>query len=274
MAVSNYAAPAASRLLDILELLVAEDEGLSLAEISRRLTISANSVFRICRVLEERGYLLRDGRSGAMQLSNKLCILGSRLGSRMTLVHHAARWLAWLSERSGENAHLCVLHDDRLVLLDQVVSTHPVRVVVETGSLLYPHASAFGKVILALMPAADQAKMLARAWPQLTPYTHTNAAQLAAEWVKVRQRRLAYDDEEHQVGVRCVGAPVFDRTGAVVAGMGIMGPAYRMTPERMMGYEPLVREAAAQVSLALGVPDTTVVEEGATHVSRLMPSVR
>jgi len=250
----NYAAPAASRLLDIIELLVDEPEGLTLSEISRRQEISTNSVFRICRVLEERGYLARDERSGLLCLTSQLYTLGSRLGNRIDLVALARPHLHWLTEQTGENAHISVLSGDRLVLLEQSMSLNPVRVIVETGFVHYPHASAFGKAILANLPADQQAALLAMEWPKLTPYTRTDPQQMAEEWQDVARSGLAYDLEEYIVGVRCLGAPVFGKDGRVVAGMGVMGPSSRLTPDELNRFEPLVRDAAARLSQEMGAP--------------------
>lgn len=247
----TYTAPAASKLLDILELLAAQDTEISLSEICRQLDISLNSTFRICRVLEERGYLLRDANSGLLSLTSKLYALGMRLSDRLDVLRQARATLEWLTEQTGENAHLCVLREGQLVLLGQCVSPNPVRVVVETGTLLSPHASAFGKVILAHLPPAEQQAMLAIPWPRLTPYTQTNPAKMAAEWDEIRVRGVAFDLEEYQIGVRCIGAPVVGVNGVVIAGIGVMGPSYRLTPEQLAAYEPLVKEAAARVSATM-----------------------
>lgn len=251
-ATPTYAAPAASKLLDILELLVEAREGLNLSEISRRLAIPTNSVFRICRVLEERGYVRRDTESGLFTLTTLLYTLGARLGSRISLIDQARPHLHWLTEHTGENAHLHILREDHSVLLAQCVCHHPVRVMVEIGSLLYPHADAFGKVILAHLPPAERQTMRQKAWPRLTIYTKTDPVALAQEWDEIAAAGIAYDFEEYQIGVRCVGAPVFDAEGRVIAGIGVMGPSYRLTPEALASHESHVRTAAARLSQALG----------------------
>ncbi|HEY3379179.1 MAG TPA: IclR family transcriptional regulator [Armatimonadota bacterium] len=251
MSTTTYAAPAASRLLDIVELLAAQQDGMSLSEISRRLDIALNSAFRICRVLEERDYLARDAQ-GALCLTEKWYLLGARLGCRLDLIAAADPWLTWLTQETGENAHLCVLRDDHLVLVAQRLSPHPLRVVVETGSLLHPHASAFGKAILAHLPATQQHALLAHDWPALTPATCTDPTTLATEWAEIRACGLATDREEYLTGVCCLGAPVWGAAGAVVAGVGIMGPAHRLTDAQLRAAEPRVRQAAAQISALLG----------------------
>ncbi|HEX2951594.1 MAG TPA: IclR family transcriptional regulator, partial [Armatimonadota bacterium] len=197
---AHYSAPAASKLLDILEVMATASEGFSLSELSRRLSISLNSTFRICRVLEERGYIVRDQSSGLLSLTSKLYALGARVGDRVDLISHVRPYLQWLTETTKENAHFCVLRDDHLLLLDQTISMHPVRVVVDTGSLLFPHASAFGKVILAFLPAKEQEPLLAHQWPQLTPHTKNDPAELSAELQTIQSCGIAYDLEEYQIG--------------------------------------------------------------------------
>jgi DNA-binding IclR family transcriptional regulator len=187
-----------------------------------------------------------------LSLTSKLYALGARVGDRVDLISHVRPYLQWLTETTKENAHFCVLRDDHLLLLDQTISMHPVRVVVDTGSLLFPHASAFGKVILAFLPANEQEPLLAHQWPQLTPHTKNDLAELSVELQTIQSCGVAYDLEEYQIGVHCVGAPVFDATGHVVGGMGIMGPSYRLPYEVLSQFAKDVRLAAERVSVTLG----------------------
>lgn len=254
MAETSYAAPAASRLLDMVELLADEREGLSMTEIGRRLAISTNSVFRISRVLEERGYVDRNPATNLLRLSTKLYTVGARAVEGLDILDRGQPLLDWLAAETGESAHLCILREGWLVLLAQSVTHNPIRVVVETGALLHAHSSAFGKVILANLTAEERGEFLSHDLTQLTDRTVTDAEALEAQLATVQREGIAYDLEEYMTGVRCIGGPVYGANSTVVAGMGVMGPSYRLPMETLEGFAPIVREASTRLSRALGSP--------------------
>ena len=123
---------------------------------------------------------------------------------------------------------------------------------VTPGSLLYAHANAFGKAVLAFLPAERVQAILAAGMPALTERTHTRPDALVRELAATRRTGLACDREEYSKGVYCVGAPVFDVQGAIVAGLGVTGLASRRTAETDRRLRSLVLNCAAAVSADIG----------------------
>ncbi|MEA4889436.1 MAG: IclR family transcriptional regulator [Clostridiaceae bacterium] len=246
------AAPAAGRLLDLVELLAAEHDGLSIHEIARRLDIPVNAVYRIVQEMESRGYLDRLGDRGSYQLGSRFYQIGQRVGGRLDLRRQALPVMHELRESCGETIHLCILQRGWLVLLDQLETEQPIRIHVETGSLMVPHASAFGKCLLAFARDDIREDLLREPLVRLTGQTIVSRDILAHELEIVRQRGWAPDDQEYMDGVRCLGAPVYQAGGCCTAALGIMGPAYRLSSAWLEAQVPLVCRAAVRLSAAMG----------------------
>jgi DNA-binding IclR family transcriptional regulator len=248
----KYSAPAVAKLLDIIELMSKEPRGYSINEIARRLNHPVNGVYRICKEMEARGYFEADPDNGQMQLGSRFYIVGQVAGQRMELRTKALPILTALRDQVEETVHLCVMRGGWMVLLDQVETRRPIRVHAETGTPLLPHASAFGKCLLAYAEGRQLEGVLARELRKMTEHTITDPDTLLVEVEKVRERGYAFDHEEYLVGCHCVGAPVHSDTKQGVAAIGIMGPSFRFTEEKMKQVVPVVMKAAEDVSLALG----------------------
>lgn len=250
----KYAAPAVSKLLDILELLAGENRGFTINEMAKRLSEPVNTVYRICKAMEERAYLCRSGADGLYYLGSKFYHIGQTAGLRIDVRACALPHMAALREATGETVHLAVLRAGRMVLLDQMETSHPIRIFVESGSLLLPHASAFGKCLLAHACESELAGYLHDGIAALTPATLADESGLRAELERIRREGYAFDMEEYMAGARCVGAPVFNRDSACVAAVGVIAPAYRFPPDEMQRAVRPVLAAAMAISAALGYP--------------------
>ncbi|MDR3552875.1 MAG: IclR family transcriptional regulator [Clostridia bacterium] len=248
----KYAAPAVSRLLNIIELMSSEDRGFSINEIARALGYPVNTVYRICMEMQERGYLEKDAENGLYYIGGRFFTIGQVAGSRIELRTRALPYLQRLRDALNETIHLTVLRGNRMVLLDQLETKEPIRIYVETGSLLYPHASAFGKCLLAYCGDAYLAGYLKENALRLTERTIIDPRKLADELEGIRGRGWAFDHEEYMSGVVCVGAPVHSLKGRGVAAVGVVAPSFRFTREKMAEAAALVKEAADEISSAMG----------------------
>jgi DNA-binding IclR family transcriptional regulator len=248
----KYSAPAVAKLLDIIELMSKEPRGFSINELARRLNHSVNGVYRICKEMEARGYFETHPETGQVQLGSRFFIVGQIAGSRIELRTKALPILRALRDEVEETVHLCVMRGPWMVLLDQVETTRPIRVYAETGTPLFPHASAFGKCLLAYCSPEVLDAAIRKGLPKRTENTITDPDILRAELDRVKTDGYAFDREQYMVGCRCVGAPVHSDSKRGVAAIGIMGPSFRFTDEKMEAAVPLVKKAAEDVSVALG----------------------
>lgn len=206
--------------------------------------------------LTERDYTLQDPISGGYQLSTRVFSLGMGLYTRFELRQRAKPHLDWLCLETAETCQIQVPRGDRMLVLDSLSPEVEFYLRVVPGSLVYYHASAFGKAVLAFEDEARIAEILPARLPHLTPKT----IELRSEFIKslalIREQGLAYDDEEYTSGVLCIGSPVFDVSGKVVAGLGITGLLHTYENSRKHMFEQLVLECASRVSADIGYSGT------------------
>ncbi len=251
-AAREYSVPAVDRALDILEYMAAHPRPYGATELSRCLHIPLNSVFRILKRLTEREYAVQDPGSGGYQLSTRMFSLGMTLSTRFDLRQQARPHLEWLCRETEQTCQLQVPRGARLLILDTLSPEVPYYIRVVPGGQVYYHPNAYGKAVLAFMEEGTLRKILPARLPRLTPHTIVLRSQLMRQLAQVRRTGLAYDNEEYNEGIRCIGAPVFDVQGSVVAGLGVTGLVSAFRTGREEAFERLVLECASRVSKAVG----------------------
>jgi DNA-binding IclR family transcriptional regulator len=226
-----------ARALDALEVLAAQDD-VGLMELARRLDLAPSSAHRLLATLTLRGWVVQSPDSGRYGLSYRVLGLAARLHPRTARLRAAVRpYLERAHKVSGATANLVVLQGRDVVYLDQVGAGPQVGTFVEAGRSVPAHSAGAGKALMAQRPE-DELPILRSPEPyeRFTRRTITTAHELRRELARVRRRGFAVDDEEHEAGVTCVAAPVFDRTGEAVAAISVSGPADRM---RVVGLREL-----------------------------------
>jgi DNA-binding IclR family transcriptional regulator len=234
---------------------------LTLAECSARLGYTKPTAHRILRTLTARGFLRVDPERGLYTLGVTNLRLGMAFLERLDLRAEALPVLRQLGERTGETVHLGVLDHCDVVYIEKVESKHAVRMFSRIGGTTRAYSTGVGKAILAHLPPDGLEQALPERLERRTPATITDRGQLLRHLEGVRRRGYSTDEVENEDGIRCVGAHVFDHTGAVCAGISVAGPATRVTPDRTLELGELVRRAALAVSRKIGYePDSTAVE--------------
>ena len=255
---SDYLIQSVSRALDILEAFTIGQGELGVTELSRKLKLHKNNVFRLLATLETRGYVEQDRDIGSYRLGMKTFEVASVFLHHLGLVKQSRPTLEQLARETDETASLGILEGPSVVCVDMVETTQPVRVVPHLGRRVPAHATALGKVQLAFRPQEELEELWKRDEPvTVTPRTLAGVSRLAEELARVAEQELALEDEEFELGVRGVAAPVRDYAKRVVGALGVRGPASRLTLERLGSeFAPRVRAAAQQVSKHLGYPVT------------------
>jgi DNA-binding IclR family transcriptional regulator len=251
---SDYLIQSVSRALDIVEAFTDTEGELGVTELSRRLKLHKNNVFRLLATLETRGYVEQDKESGNYRLGIKTFEVSTVFLHHLGLVRQARPVLDQLAQATGEAAYLGVLEGPSVVCVDMVDTTQPVRVVSHLGHRLAAHATALGKVQLAFRSPEEREEMWKREPPaSVTGRTLADPAGLVEELGRVVEREWALEDEELEPGVRGLAAPIRDYARRVVGAVGLRGPAFRLSLERLeMELAPRVRTAARDVSKRLG----------------------
>jgi DNA-binding IclR family transcriptional regulator len=248
---ASYAVPAVENAISILETLGAA-QPMSLTELSKTLGLGKSSVYRLLVTLALRGYVEKDPASDRYQLTYRLFAVGSRASEQLGLREVAQPLMHRLGARTGETVNLGVLDGFRTVSIYLVESAHPLRIHMRIGGVS-AHATATGKILLAALEPAELSRRLAgRRLESITEKTINSRPALLEELQRVSQRGYAIDDEECSLGLRCVGAPVRDHRGIVVAALSMVAPCHRLPPSGLPAAIAMVREAAAEISLRLG----------------------
>ena len=225
----SAASSATDRTLAILEVLSRHGHsGMTVAEIARSLELPQNSVFRIMDTLHERGYVERDiGRRYA--LTGKLLDLAKPKVGDKSLAACAFDALCGLRDATGETAQLAVHSQHRCVLLEQVASRQPVKVLGEVGLRIPLYSCAPGKAMLAALPATEQEEFFANVTlKRFTPTTLSTRKSLLADLASTRDRGFSLDRAEGMEGIHCVGAVVLDGNHFPVAAVTVIGPSFRL----------------------------------------------
>lgn len=247
----RYRIKVLEKALAVLDLLGEARGDLTLAQLSERLGISKPTAFRIVTVLEHADYLERAPGSQGFRLGFKLHRLGSLVDGSAALQKLARPVLEDLTARCDDTVHLVVLNKGEALYLDKIEGKRSVRVVSRAGMRLPAHCSGVGKVLLAHISEDEvDAVIKERGLPRFTPNTITDRQALYAELGEIRERGYAIDNEEIEVGLKCVAAPVRDETGNVVAAISVSGPKFRFD-DQLEGLVSLVLRASDRISAAL-----------------------
>lgn len=242
----------ADRVLDILELLAAEPQGLTLTEISRKLAIARSSAHGLVHTLLQRGYLQQEKTgSRAFRLGVRLIQLGLNVGDRLELRSTARPVLERLVSATHDTALIVVPDAGELLYLDKVVSdARDVRTDPRSSAPRPLHCTSIGKALLAALDDESVIEILERTgMPRTTEFSITDRQALLEDLRATRQRGYAIDRQEAVLGVCCVGAPVRDFSGRPIASISLSTVREFFEPE-LIG--PWVAEAAIEISSAMG----------------------
>lgn len=242
------------RVVAILDLLSASDNSLSLAEICQQMNVCKSTAHRALMALERTG-LIERAPSHRYRLGLKLYDMGHRAVEQIDIRARAHPFLRKLALRVGETVHLGVLHRSRIVYIDKVEPvSRLVCVSSRTGTSNPIYCTSLGKAILAFMPADEAKKILSGVrFNKFTAKTLTSHEECMAALERVRRRGFAVDDEEMEIGTRCIGAPVQDSEGRPIGAVSVSGSTARLTTQRAPMIANHVIRCCQAISLSLGV---------------------
>jgi IclR family KDG regulon transcriptional repressor len=252
MAKNNQQLATVTKSLELLELVAKSRMGLSLTEIAKAMELPKSSVIRYLRTLERKEFIERDELTQRYLLGPGPLRLVSHDSRQGDLRRAAYPLLLQLRESSGETVNLAVPMGNKVVYVESMQSSHPVRTVRQVGEESPLHATAVGKAVLAFFPPQQLESLKSNALRQYTDRTITVWPTLLRELEKVRKQGFAIDDREGHREFRCVGAPIFDHRSQVIASIAISGPANRLTLERALDLGPVVASTAKEISSRLG----------------------
>jgi IclR family KDG regulon transcriptional repressor len=227
---------------------------LGVTELSKRLKLHKNNVFRLLATLESRNYIEQNKVTENYRLGLKTLELGQTFIKQMGLLRQARPVLERLVKECNETTYVAILKELQIVYLDVVETDLTVRVVPRVGAQLPAYCTAAGKVQIAYLTEGELENFMpAKGLKRFTPNTITDRNELRKQLKIIAEQGYAIDDEELDIGVRCIGAPIRDYTRRIIGAVSISGPSMRLTEERMeKELIPIVKKAAEEISTKLG----------------------
>jgi len=238
------------KAFEILEVFKMDHSELGVTEISSRTSLDKSVVSRILVTLAAAGYLERNESNKRYRLSWKLVDLGNVVTSRYSDIRTLAEpFLEELARQTDEIVHLGVLDKNEVVHVDKKGREQALTVGTRVGERTPAHGSSLGKVLLSELPDKDLLTLMGRRdLVRLTKKTITEIPSLQEELRKVKKQGFAFDDEECHEGIQCVGAPIKNGRGNIVAAISTSIPKLRMSRERIREIRRLVIETARLIS--------------------------
>ncbi len=221
-------------------------------EIAMALGLAKSSAHDLLASLEQVG-LLGKNDEGRYRLGWRLVMLSETLLATTELRREARPIMEELADQYRETIHLAVLDDTQVVYVDKLEGKQAVRVeLTSLGTRLYAHCTAVGKVLLAYQPEENVKRIIkVEGLPRFTANTITDADELEQALVKIRKQGYAYDQEEILPDLCCVGAPIHNHTGHVIAALSMSIPAYRFQRSQIE-FRKAVMRSGKMISERLG----------------------
>jgi DNA-binding IclR family transcriptional regulator len=248
-----YAVPSVSRALAILELIAQSRRGLTLSDISRQLALPKSSVHLLVRTLELTGYLKNNRLNGKYHFGLKLVSLSHTALENMDLRDQARPFLQDLALKTGLTVHMAILEQAEAVIIEKVEAPGMLRLATWVGRRLDANSSGVGKALLGFSPEAMISQRLrGRALARPNRNTIASLDKLTRELKKVRELGYAFEDEEGEIGFRCIGVPICDSEKKAVAAISVAGTTGQITKERVPKLAASVKVTAQEIALHLG----------------------
>lgn len=250
---ANYVIQSVAHALEVLEQFRGDQDELGVTELSKRLKLHKNNVFRLLATLESRGYIEQNKSTENYRLGVRCLQIGQRYILQMGLLQQARPILEYLAQACRETARVAVFRSGGMVSVAAVEAVHPVRLAADIGALYPLHCTAVGKAHLAFAPEKEIDEQLPEPLPPRTAKTITDRPALLQQLKRIADQGYAVDMGEDIEDVRSVAVPVRDYTRSVVACLAVSGPAYRLTGDHIdKVIVPAVLQAGKQLSARLG----------------------
>ena len=235
------------RIFQLIEHLAAHPTGVSLQRLAGETELAKSTVHRLLASLVGLGYVVQDEENGHYRLTLKMFELS------MDIMGVAKAHLERLSQRTGEAVHL-VIRDGRDIVYIYKTESGPMRMSSRVGLRSPLYCTGVGKAILATLPGDELEDIWTHSNVQkLTDKTITDLEELRSQLVEVRANGYAIDDEENELGVRCVAVAIPGPDGRAESAFSISGLAPYMTPERIRRIATLALDARTDILADLGL---------------------
>lgn len=244
--------PAVERAFMALELIAQSSNGFSVSEISRRLDLPKSSVHLILATLERQGYLQKHPLTGNYLFGLKLFSLSRAALQGVELRAVAQPFLKALMKRTGLTVHLGILEGNEAVIIEKIEAPGLVKVPSWVGRRMDVNCTGIGKALIAFLPGEEfDNRFKPGSLARHNESTIVSIAGLKRECARIREQGYAFDDEEDELGLRCIGAPLLDSRGCAVAAISTVGTLSQIPLEEVERLGKTIRHTASEIAALL-----------------------
>lgn len=255
-AIKTRTVPSLDKALCILELLTQSRAGLTLPDLVEQSGLAKSSVHYLLVTLERRGYVHRNGRAGRYLLGTKLFGLANSALRGLGLRQKSAPLLAGLRLKTGLTVHMGILEGSEAVLISKHEGQTSRRLATWLGKRMEMHCTGLGKALLAFLPEMDVENIIrTHGLGRHNENTICTSKRLREELERIARLGYAVDDEEDELGMRCIGVPVFDGDGRPTAGISVAGTTAEITPDNIVPLVADLKRTAARITTLVLIPE-------------------
>lgn len=241
------------RGLHILEIIANFGKPMSVTQLSQELDVHKSTIFRLLNTLSSRGFVEQDPETQKYKLGLKILELSNRLLFNLEVSNVALPYLRDIVERLAVVGHLGVLNDSEVVYIQKIEGSEASVMYSQIGRRAPVHCTSMGKSMLAYLPEEDARRILeAKGLQRMTPKTICSIDELIENLRIVRFRGYALDNEENEMGIRCIGAPILDYHGSVIAAISISSSISRLDELKFVELTKEVSKAGLLISRQMG----------------------
>lgn len=241
------------KALSVLEI-VSENE-IGLIELSKKIELNKTTVHRLLNTLIYTGYVIQNPENNKYKITSRALSLSGNFLKGLDIIKIARPYIRELSELTNEVVHLVALDGDYIVYIDKIDSENTIRMHSYIGKRIPVYSTAVGKAFIAYSEDEDFDELWHRISGQikkLTPNTITDKEVMQDEIKRIRQQGYSIDNEENEMGVICIAAPIFNFKGKMEYAISISTPQIRIDKERLEGFKSLIKDATNNISRELG----------------------
>ena len=240
----------------ILEHFTIEKPEWSVTELAKTMDSSKSTIYRFLSDMEKSGAMYQDPDSGKYGLGLKLFELGNRVRIQSAFVDRTHPELVKVAENITETVHIAILRNKQVYYVDKVKSPQGLTINSSIGSSKPLHCSSLGKVLLAFSFSGYQEirskNILGPDLERFTDNTIADHFDLENELIKIRAQGYAIDREEYEIGLICVGVPIFNQRNEIVASLSAAGPANRFKINELKNYVEILKSGADRIRGKIG----------------------
>jgi len=244
----KYHVPALERTVNILKLISSSKDKFSVTDICKELDFPKATVFAIMRTLEYYNMVQKD-RSGRFQIGSEMFQLGMAYISDNNVIELARPYMKKLMEELGFTVHLGILHEDQIMYIAKEEPDSFIKFSTYPGLKTKIHLTGLGKAIAAYLSESELEQIITNmGLVEATSNTITNVTEFKESLTTVRMKGYAFENEEGEIGVKCVAAPIINARHTTPTAISITAHSSQLSEEQFSEIGELVRETAQEIA--------------------------